>query len=286
MTGELLGTLRYASPEQVSARPGFVDHRSDVYSLGATLYELLTLRPLLDGADRHELLRQIADDDPRPPRVWDRGIPEELETIVLKAIRKEPSERYASACELADDLQRYLDNRPILARRPGPAERLRKWTRRHPSVVAAGAAMLVFLTVGSLASTAIIRRAQQRTQAAQEAAEAAYLRERQRAEEAESRFRLARRSADELIQVSEDELARRPGTEAIRKRLLTSALAYYQEFIELRRDDADAQAELRDTKRKVERILADLAVLRAPASCTCCVSRPCWTNSSRRMTNG
>ena len=67
-TGELLGTLRYASPEQALARPGVVDHRSDVYSLGATLYELLTLRPIFEGRDRKELLRQIADDEPRPPR--------------------------------------------------------------------------------------------------------------------------------------------------------------------------------------------------------------------------
>src|SRR5262249_32865233 len=85
LTGEVLGTLRYASPEQVLAKRGLVDHRSDVYSLGATLYELLTLKPLFDGRDRHELLRQIAGEEPRPPRSLDRAIPEELETILLKA---------------------------------------------------------------------------------------------------------------------------------------------------------------------------------------------------------
>ena len=263
MTGEVLGTLRYASPEQVLARRGIVDHRSDVYSLGATLYELLTLKPLFDGRDRHELLGRVANDDPVSPAVLDPTIPAELETIVLKALRKEPAERYATAQDLADDIDRFLDNRPILARRLTPVERLRKWGRRHPSVVIAGGILLVIVCAGSLVGSALIRSEQARTEAAHQETEAAYLRERQRAEEAESRFLLARRSVDELIQVSEEELINRPGLESVRKRLLTSALNYYQEFIEQRQDDPNAQTELLDTTRRVERILADLAVLRS-----------------------
>jgi serine/threonine protein kinase len=263
VTGELLGTLRYASPEQVLARRGVVDHRSDVYSLGATLYELLTLRPIFDGRDRNELLRQIAHDEPRAPRSADPSVPAELETILLKAVGKEPAERYATAQEMADDLQRFLENKPILARRPGPAERLRKWARRHPSVVAAGAVVLLLWSAGSVVSTALIRDEQQRTRAEQRRAEAAYEGERRRAEEADARFQLARRSVDEMIRISEEELADRPGWEGPRKRLLRSALAYYQEFIEQRQDDPVAQADLLDTKQRVEKILADLAVLRA-----------------------
>ncbi len=240
-----------------------VDHRSDVYALGATLYELLTLRPIFEGRDRKELLRQIAEDDPRPPRAAVASIPAELETIVLKALRKEPSERYRSAQELADDLQRFLDNRPILARRPTLTERAWKWARRRPSIVAAGMVILLVLAVGSIVSAALLHAEQDRTKQEQRKAEEAYRRERQRAEEAESRLRLARRSVDELIQVSEEELADRPGTERVRKRLLRSALAFYQEIIEQRRDDPDAQAELLDTTRRVEKILADLAVLQA-----------------------
>jgi serine/threonine protein kinase len=262
-TGELLGTLRYASPEQALARRGVVDHRSDVYSLGATLYELLTLRPLFEGRDRNELLRQIADADPPLPRSLVPSVPAELETILLKALRKEPGERYATAQDLADDLGRFLDNRPILARRPTLADHLRKWARRHPSAVAAGALVLLLLSAGSLVSTALIRGEQARTRAEQQRTEEAYRRERQRAEEAEARFRLARRSVDELIQVSEEELADRPGMEGVRKRLLRSALGYYQEFVEQRQDDPAAQAELRDTTGRVRQILADLAVLRA-----------------------
>ena len=247
ISGELLGTIRYASPEQLLARRGIVDHRSDVYSLGATLYELLTLRPPFDERDRNALIRQIADDDPRPPRSLDPSIPPELETIVLKALRKDPADRYGTAQELADDLKRFLDGRPILARRPTPAERLRTWSRRHPSIVGAGFVALILLSGASLISTALVRREQKKTLAEQQRAESAYRRERQRAEEAEARFRLARRAVDELIQVSEEELAHRQGMEGLRKRLLASALAYYQEFIEQRRGDPDAQAELRDT---------------------------------------
>jgi serine/threonine protein kinase len=263
ITGEMLGTLRYASPEQVLARRGIVDHRSDVYSLGATLYELLTLRPPFDGRDRSALIRQIADDEPTPPRSLEPSIPAELETIVLKALRKEPADRYATAREMADDLQRFLDGRPILARRPTPSERLRAWSRRHPAMVGSGVAALILLSVASLVSTAIVRREQARTLAEQRKAEAAYRREHQRAEEAEARFRLARRAVDELVRASEEELAHRPGMEGLRKRLLGSALAYYREFVAERRSDPDAQAELLDTTRRVETILADLAVLRA-----------------------
>jgi serine/threonine protein kinase len=263
VTGELLGTLRYASPEQVLARQGVVDHRSDVYSLGATLYELLTLRPVFDGRDRNELLRQIADEEPRPPRALHPPVPRELETVVLKALGKEPSERYATARALADDLQRFLDNRPVLARRPTPAERLRKLARRHPSVVGAGVVVLALLTAGSSLGLLLIRGEQERTRAEQRNAEEAYRRERQRAEEAEARFRLARRSVDEMFRISQEELADRPGLEGLRKRLLWSVLAYYQEFLEQRRDDAEARADLLDAKQRVEQILADLAVLRA-----------------------
>jgi serine/threonine protein kinase len=263
ITGELLGTLRYASPEQIFARRGIVDHRSDVYSLGATLYELLTLRPPFESRDRNALIQEIADDDPRAPYDLDRSVPPALETIVLKALRKDPADRFGAAQEMADDLQRFLDRRPILARRPSPAERLRAWSRRHPSIVGVGVVGLILLSAASTVSTALVRREQAKTLAEQRKAESAYRRERQRAEEAEARFRLARRSVDELIRVSEEELAHRPGMEGLRKRLLASALAYYQEFIDQRRSDPAALAELRDTTRRVETILADLAVLRA-----------------------
>ena len=100
-----------------------VDHRSDIYSLGVTLYELLTLQPAYTGDDRQELLRQIAFEEPRKPRQINARIPQDLETIVLKAIEKNPADRYATAQELADDLRRFLDDRTDHSPAPESARR-------------------------------------------------------------------------------------------------------------------------------------------------------------------
>src|SRR5205085_3044897 len=108
----------YMSPEQALARPAGVDHRTDVYGLGATLYELLTLAPAFPGRDRQELLRQIAFEEPKPPRRVDPVVPADLETIVLKALAKDPAERYATAGALADEMRRFLTAQPVRARRP------------------------------------------------------------------------------------------------------------------------------------------------------------------------
>jgi tetratricopeptide (TPR) repeat protein len=143
MSGDLVGTLRYMSPEQALAKRVVVDHRTDIYSLGTTLYELLVLEPAYRGKDREELLRQIAFEEPRPPRRLDRAIASELETIVLKALAKNPDERYQTAQELADDLRHYMEDRPIRARRPGLVKRMRKWCRRHKALVGSAAAVLL-----------------------------------------------------------------------------------------------------------------------------------------------
>ena len=154
MTGDVIGTLRYMSPEQSAARRGIVDHRADVYSLGATLYELLTLHPVHDGRDRAALLHQMAFGAPTAPRADNPAIPRDLETIVLKALTKEPGARYSSAQELANDLRRFLEHRPILARRPSLWKRAEKWTRRHRTLVASSIA-LVALAVTAAAIIAM-----------------------------------------------------------------------------------------------------------------------------------
>src|SRR6266536_2407284 len=143
VSGDLVGTLRYMSPEQALAKRVTIDHRSDVYSLGVTLYELLTLEPAVGGKDRQELLHQIAFEEPPLPRKVNRAIPQELETIVLKAMEKNPAERYVTAQDLADDLRRFLEDKPIRARRPSLAQRARKWARRHKPLVRATAALVL-----------------------------------------------------------------------------------------------------------------------------------------------
>jgi tetratricopeptide (TPR) repeat protein len=146
LTGDLVGTIRYMSPEQTQGRPGGVDHSTDIYSLGVTLYELLTLAPAFPSGDRHELLTQIVFEEPTKPRRLNPAIPPELETIVLKSMAKSPSERYGTARELAADLERFLKDEPIRARRPTSIQRARKWARRHrPTVWSAVAALLVTL---------------------------------------------------------------------------------------------------------------------------------------------
>ena len=150
ITGDLVGTLRYMAPEMAMGRRLSFDPRSDIYALGATLYELLTLRPVFNGQDRRELLRQITQDEPVAPRRIDPAIPRDLETIVMAAMAKEPDRRYATASELADDLRRFLDDEPIQARPPSPWEHAMKWARRHrAALMAAAGVALVALGIGS-----------------------------------------------------------------------------------------------------------------------------------------
>ena len=253
-TGDVFGTLRYMSPEQAAGKRILIDHRTDVYSLGATLYELLTLRPIFPGTDRHGVLHAILHDEPTPPRSLDRTIPAELETIVLKAVSKFPQDRYATAGEMAADLRRFLEDRPIAARRPSVIDRARKWIRRHPAYYRAAILILVFSVAGLAVTTAVIAREQSRTKSA-------YEREKLRAEEAEERFQLARRSADEMIRIADEEFGEGPQMQAIRKRLLETALAFYQEFLEQRRNDPSARADLELTRGRVQKILSDLAVI-------------------------
>ena len=145
-TDDLLGTVRYMAPERFR---GQADPRSDVYSLGATLYELLALRPAFDGPDRLGLMDAIAHGSPAPLRQLAPRVPRDLETVVGKALAREPRDRYAAAGELAEDLGRFLADRPIRARRAGPVELLLRWARRCPAVAALAAAVVLLLTVSA-----------------------------------------------------------------------------------------------------------------------------------------
>jgi eukaryotic-like serine/threonine-protein kinase len=246
-TGDIIGTLRYMSPEQASGQRILVDQRTDVYSLGATLYELVILEPIFPGRSSQELLHQITHDEPRAPRSLDKTVPVELETIILKCVSKNPAERYSSARELAADLERYLEDKPVLARRPGMIDRARKWSRRHPSIVAGGILLLLLSIIGLVVNNWMIAKEQAKTA--------------KRAEEAEARLQLARRAVDEMIQLADADFDFNPSQQTLRRKLLEAALAYYQEFIEQRRDDPNAQAELEATRRRARTVLANLALM-------------------------
>ncbi len=154
-TGDILGTLRYMAPERFR---GEGDGRADVYALGMTLYELLALRPAFDSPDRLELIEQIKAEDPPRPRALDGHIPRDLETIVLKALAKDPKARYQSAEALAEDLRRYLADEPIRARRVTPLDHAIRWCHRNPAVAALAASVLVLLVaVAVVASVGYVR---------------------------------------------------------------------------------------------------------------------------------
>ncbi|MBI1314477.1 protein kinase [bacterium] len=149
-TGDLLGTLRYMAPEQLS---GKFDERSDLCSLGLTLFELLAFRPAHAATLRTQLLQQVTEARPRSPRAINPDVPRDLDTIVLKATAHDPAHRYQTAGELADDLQRYLDGFPIKARRVGLVEQLLRWQRRNPALAATSLAASVLLLAVAVSST-------------------------------------------------------------------------------------------------------------------------------------
>ena len=170
-TGDVLGTLRYMAPERFL---GQADPRSDVYALGLTLYELLVLRPAFDSPNRLALIEQVRTVDPPRPRSIDPRIPLDLETIVLKAIEKDPRTRYASADAMSEDLRRFLADEPIQARQVGPAERYWRWARHHPGIAVLGGvltAVLVLATVASLLTAGYFNQAARSERAARQEAE-------------------------------------------------------------------------------------------------------------------
>ncbi|MHC4930723.1 MAG: serine/threonine protein kinase [Planctomycetota bacterium] len=148
--GEVLGTLHYMSPEQAGAMREEIDARTDVYSLGASLYEALTLQPPFEGEDPIQLITRILNEEPPRPRRVLPGIPKDLETITLRAMAKERDQRYASTVEFAADLERFLRDERIEARRPGPLMRTRGWMRRHPSRTAAAASAIVAVVLAAV----------------------------------------------------------------------------------------------------------------------------------------
>ncbi len=154
-TGDILGTLRYMAPERFS---GTGDARADVYALGLTLYELLTLEPAFDAPDRLRLIEQIKSVDPVRPRLLDRRIPRDLETVILKAIDKDARRRYQTADALAEDLRRFRDDEPILARRATALERTARWSRRNPGVAVLGGVLTAVLVLATVASLVVAGR--------------------------------------------------------------------------------------------------------------------------------
>jgi serine/threonine protein kinase len=242
-SGDVVGTLRYLAPERFDGRS---DPRSDVYSLGATLYELLTLRPAFDEPDRAHLIERVTHGEPPRPRQVEGRIPRDLETIVLKAMAREPAARYQNAEALAEDLQRFLLDRPIRARRAGPAERAWRWCRRNP--VVAGLLTTAVVLAAGLAVLALLLWDRQRQTAAALEAEAA---QNQRAQE---NLKLALQAMDEVfLKPVEEEVSRKerqrqlplPPQELHRldRNVLQKGLDFYERFTQANSTDTSLRAE-------------------------------------------
>ena len=191
-TGDLLGTLRYMSPEQVV---GEFDHRSDVYSLGLTLYELLTFRPAHDASIRSRIVQQISEASPKSPRLINPEIPKDLETIVLKTTAHAAADRYQTAIELAEDLQRFVEGFPIHARRFSAAEQLWRWSQRNPALAWTTATTSILLvTVAVVSMWGLVTARSANRELTEERA-----RTRIEAERAEDNLHLALQAFEEIV---------------------------------------------------------------------------------------
>jgi tetratricopeptide (TPR) repeat protein len=256
-TGEVLGTPSYMAPEQAGG-PARVGPAADVYALGAILYEMLTGRPPFRAETAQETLRQVVAEEPVPPGRLRPRLSRDLETICLRCLEKAPVKRYASAGDLADDLRRYLDGRPIRARRVGPVGRLARWAGRRPAVAALTAAVALLAAAG-VVGLVLSSRNDRRLRLQAEA----------RRVEAEENLSQARQVVDEMYTKVAAELEDRAGMDAYQRTLLEKALRFYRTFAlrrsgapEVRHEAGEAGLRVGDIAIKLGRVGEGVAAYR------------------------
>ena len=258
-SGDIVGTLRYMAPERFD---GWSDPRSDVYAIGVTLYEMVTLQFLFPEPNRAKLIDRVMHDAPTSPRKVDRKVPRDLETIILKAIAKEPALRYASAELMAEDLRRFLADKPVLARRSSPTEQAWRWCRRNPALAATSALAIIWLVAAVVVlaiSNARIASTSQALATALREKDGALRTARENETLATTSEAQARAAVDQfLTRVTEDSLLKAPGLQALRRDLLRSALKFYDEFLKERSNDPGLRSALAGVHLRVGKILQDL----------------------------
>jgi eukaryotic-like serine/threonine-protein kinase len=246
VAGSTLGTPAYMSPEQAEGRLEQLTRASDVYSLGATLYSLLTGQAPFRG-DTAEVLQRVRAGDFPPPRAVNAHVPPALEAVCLKAMALRPGDRYPSARDLAEELEHWLADEPVAAHREPALARLARWGRRHRTAVAGAAALLLTAVIALAAGLVLLEQASARTEQQRQRAEANFAEAQRQRDLARENFQMARRAVDDYFtQVSESTLLKSPlpGLQPLRKHLLEAALRYYQEFVRRGGDDPELQKEL------------------------------------------
>jgi eukaryotic-like serine/threonine-protein kinase len=226
-TGAVLGTPSYMSPEQATGKSHEIGPATDIYALGAILYELLTGRPPFRAATSLDTVLQVAAEEPVPPTRLQPRIPGDIETICLKCLQKEPRSRYESALALAEDLERFQQGQPILARPISSAERLVRWGRRNPTIAAlAGAVglLLILAAIGSSVAALWLKRERDDAVAAREDAVQNLARGRKLVE-------------DYCTNVAQDQRLKQQDLYALRKKLLEAAVPFYDEIVRQKADD-------------------------------------------------
>jgi serine/threonine-protein kinase len=268
--GQVLGTPAYMSPEQAEGRQDLVDQRSDVYGLGAMLYEILTGQPPFGGTDTQELLQKVIHEAPRRPSTLSVGVPPALEAVCLKALSKRPRERYESVKALADEVRHWLADEPVSAYAEPWTARTRRWMSRHHTLVAASAAAVLVATMSLTAATVLLAEANRETREARDLAlhsqkDAEEQRDladqraeeaRQQRDQAKTNFQLARDAVEEYTtKVANDQRLKEKDLESLRKDLLKSATKFFQKLTEQPGDSPSVRADL----GRAQRDLAELA---------------------------